>query len=552
MTFVLDATNKTLKFSITAGAGADVHFTSHWADATTTGFTEGQTQGTSNDSTAVDAVASPAASTRRVVKLITFHNTNTTLSRTVTLVNDVGGTSRTIAVFTLAPLATWYSDTAATTAIADGDKGDITVSGSGATWTIDNNAITTAKILDANVTLAKIQNITSGILLGRTTGGSGPVQEITPGTGVLTWLQDPINNNLSAAVVTLAAGTAAAPALTTTGDPNTGLAFPSADNLIFATGGLERLRIDNNGNVSIGALSAPQRRFSIEGVLPSSGGVSVGFSIVGTSPTSTTATCLAIGSNLSTAAASTLTNLIHYRAAQGTLGAGTNLTNQVGFEVLSNVAGATNNLGFSSAVPASATNYSFFSGAGAANSRFAGQVLHEAGSATAPSMTIDGDLNTGIAQIGGADTLSITTAGVERLRVAANGETFIAGFADNGAYNLQVAGTGVWGAGAYVNGSDERIKTDIKPLNSGLDVVQLMRPVTFRYLPEFSTMQDVQPGFIAQELQSALAGTEYVGGVVSSGSKYLNVAYQSIIPILVKAVQELSDRLTALESLQSN
>ena len=200
MTFVLDATNKAIKFTITAGASSDVHFTSHWADATASGLTEGQTQGTSNGSTSVDAVPAPAASTRRVIKLITFYNTNASTARTVTLVNDVGGTSRTIATFSLAPLATWYSDTASTTAIADGDKGDITVSGSGATWTIDNDAITTAKILDANVTLAKIQNITSGNLLGRTGSGSGSVQEVTPGTGVLTWLQTPSSANLAAAI----------------------------------------------------------------------------------------------------------------------------------------------------------------------------------------------------------------------------------------------------------------------------------------------------------------------------------------------------------------
>jgi hypothetical protein len=54
--------------------------------------------------------------------------------------------------------------------ISDGDKGDITVSASGATWTIDNGA----------VTYSKIQNVSAtDRLLGRVTSGAGVIEEIT-------------------------------------------------------------------------------------------------------------------------------------------------------------------------------------------------------------------------------------------------------------------------------------------------------------------------------------------------------------------------------------
>jgi len=66
--------------------------------------------------------------------------------------------------------------TAATSgvSISDGDKGDITVSGSGTSWSIDNGV----------VTYAKIQAVTSGRILGRSTAGAGTTEEITIGTGL--------------------------------------------------------------------------------------------------------------------------------------------------------------------------------------------------------------------------------------------------------------------------------------------------------------------------------------------------------------------------------
>jgi len=85
--------------------------------------------------------------------------------------------------------------------IDDGDKGDITVSNSGDTWTIDNEVITnaklgdlsvgtakiaatavsTAKIADDAVTYGKIQNVSAtDRLLGRDSSGAGVIEEISP------------------------------------------------------------------------------------------------------------------------------------------------------------------------------------------------------------------------------------------------------------------------------------------------------------------------------------------------------------------------------------
>ena len=53
----------------------------------------------------------------------------------------------------------------------------------------------------------------------------------------------------------LAAGTAAAPSLIPTGDPNTGVWFPAADTVAVSTGGTERLRVNSSGDIGVGTSS---------------------------------------------------------------------------------------------------------------------------------------------------------------------------------------------------------------------------------------------------------------------------------------------------------
>jgi hypothetical protein len=273
------------------------------------------------------------------------------------------------------------------------------------------------------------------------------------------------------------------------------LSSRTAIPIVFETNATERMRIDSSGNVGIG-ITTPVYKLDINGI--------TGWGANQTAP---------------------IANIVGANAATN---GGGNL------RILSNTSAAAD----------------------------AGGSLVLGGYYTAQTNSID------FAEISGRKQTGQTTGGylifatradlgdeTERMRITSGGEVYIAGTTDRGAFNLQCNGTGVWGAGAYTNGSDERIKNNITPLDTGLDVVAKLNPVTYTYKEDWSKDQSIQTGFIAQDLLVALEGKNYVDGIVNQSSEYMSVAYQNIIPILTKAIQEqqtiINDLKARIETLEA-
>lgn len=131
--------------------------------------------------------------------------------------------------------------------------GSIVVNGSGSFASGSASSPTITNIGSENTGLF----FPSAFNLGFSTSGSermrlNAVGNLGIGTVSPTALLD-VNGTVNVTgVSTFSAGTAAAPAITTTGDTNTGIFFPAADTIAFSEGGVEAMRLDANGNMGVG------------------------------------------------------------------------------------------------------------------------------------------------------------------------------------------------------------------------------------------------------------------------------------------------------------
>jgi hypothetical protein len=102
--------------------------------------------------------------------------------------------------------------------------------------------------------------------------------------------------------------------------------------------------------------------------------------------------------------------------------------------------------------------------------------------------------------------------------------------------------------------SDARDKTDVVALPLGLDFVNALNPVKFTWQQrEPNEVKDgtSETGFIAQELQEVeerFNAKDYLGLVYDADPEKLEASAGKLLPVLVKAIQELSVEVTALRS----
>tara|TARA_B100000963_G_scaffold269857_2_gene238013 strand:+ start:3033 stop:4850 length:1818 start_codon:yes stop_codon:yes gene_type:complete len=100
--------------------------------------------------------------------------------------------------------------------------------------------------------------------------------------------------------------------------------------------------------------------------------------------------------------------------------------------------------------------------------------------------------------------------------------------------------------------SDKRDKTDINTLDLGLDFVKSLNPVKFKWETRDGNGKDgsYEAGFIAQDFQQLQKenDADYLGLVMDQNPDRLEASYGKLVPILVKAIQELTIEVEKLKS----
>lgn len=223
----LDTTTRKLQAVLSGVVAANqLPIVVSYSDKTSTTYNGGTALSNTNSTTAVDACVAPAASTIRDIDLISIKNLDTAVATITIRLND-NGTLYIIAILALNAgdqaiythgdgwrvlSSTGEIKTVSIATIADGDKGDIVVSGAGTIWTVEayiakltvlqtftasqRGTVTTDNDLSFDL------NVTNNFTCTPTAGGTLTFTNITAGQSGFIELVNGANYAIAAAATT--------------------------------------------------------------------------------------------------------------------------------------------------------------------------------------------------------------------------------------------------------------------------------------------------------------------------------------------------------------
>jgi hypothetical protein len=407
---------------------------------------------------------------------------------------------------------------------------------------------------------------------------NGTVGATTPTTGAFTTVS-------ASGVATFSAGTVTAPAITTSGDTNTGEYFPAADTIAWTTGGTERMRVDSSGNVGIGV--TPTAKFDVYGAkyAPLSGYQVVGQLFSTDSLAADVGAGLALGGKFNSTDVTVFAQVagVKANATSGNFdGAmlfstrvnGGGLTERMRVDSSGNVGIGTSSPGnkftvvggrsdFAAASEPYALGVRYSSSAGiyyigATNSATPDLVFSQVGGSERMRVTNDG--NVGIGTSSPSQRFHVkgsgTTSGTIALYVTNSAPTETFYVRDDGAINTGTAAVSPYnnttGLSAnmfvgsdgfiYRSTSSLRYKTDIQDATHGLADVLKLRSVTYKGKNDGDK---VFGGFIAEEVHEA-GLIEFVAYDKDNQPDALH--YGNMVALLVKSIQEQQQQIDALKA----
>ena len=96
--------------------------------------------------------------------------------------------------------------------------------------------------------------------------------------------------------------------------------------------------------------------------------------------------------------------------------------------------------------------------------------------------------------------------------------------------------------------SDERLKENIRDLDTGLDTIASLKPRRFDWKEGKGLDKKDAAGFIAQEFETVFPDSVGLTKAGEDGIEYKSINYEELIPTLVKAIQELKAELDELKA----